>query len=94
VVAWLSTRSGFIRRAVTSQPVLLVSDGQTITAAVQASRLTESQVMQATRSSGFGDISLVAALVLEPNGTLSVIGYDKRGSGSAIPAPNSAAPLQ
>ncbi|HEV7949914.1 MAG TPA: YetF domain-containing protein [Glaciihabitans sp.] len=94
VVAWLSTRSGFIRRAVTSQPVLLVSDGQMIAAAVQASRLTESQVMQAARSSGFGDLSLVAALVLEPNGTLSVIGYDKRGSGSAIPAPNSAASLQ
>lgn len=42
-------------------------------------RLTHSEVMQAIRSGGFGSISLVAAVVLEPNGTLSVIGRDSEG---------------
>jgi uncharacterized membrane protein YcaP (DUF421 family) len=38
-----------------------------------------------SRSGGYGDVVLVAAVVLEPNGTLSVIGQNSRGEGSALP---------
>lgn len=85
LVAWLSVNWRGLRRAVTSQSVVLVSNGIIDTNAVRASRLTESQVMQAVRSGGYGDVSLVGAVVLEPNGTLSVIGKDSLGSGSALP---------
>jgi uncharacterized membrane protein YcaP (DUF421 family) len=85
LVAWLSTKSGAVRRAVTAQPVLLVSDGVISHDAIRRNRITESQLMQAIRSGGYGDVALVAAVVLEPNGTLSVIGQDSRGEGSALP---------
>nr|WP_259062386.1 hypothetical protein [Microbacterium sp. AK031] len=42
------------------------------------------EMMQAVRSGGFGDVALVGALVLEPNGTLSVIGKDSVGTGAAL----------
>jgi uncharacterized membrane protein YcaP (DUF421 family) len=85
LVAWLSTRWGAVRRAVTSRPALLVAGGALDSAAIRRNRITESQVLQAIRSGGFGDVALVAAVVLEPNGTLSVIGRESRGDGSALP---------
>jgi uncharacterized membrane protein YcaP (DUF421 family) len=85
-VAWLSTKAGFFRRAVTARPSVIVSDGTVRETALRANRLTTSQVMQAIRSGGYGDVSLVGAVVLEPNGTLSVIGRESLGSGSALPS--------
>lgn len=40
---------------------------------------------QAVRGGGYGDLSLVGAVVMEPNGNLSVIGKDSLGEGSALP---------
>ncbi|NQX37189.1 DUF421 domain-containing protein [Herbiconiux sp. VKM Ac-2851] len=85
LVAWVSTKWGLFRRAVTARPAVIVSDGTMLEDAVRAARLTTSQVMQAIRSGGYGDISLVAAVVLEPNGTLSVIGRESLGDGTALP---------
>ncbi|MFD1714383.1 DUF421 domain-containing protein [Amnibacterium flavum] len=85
LVAWLSTKWGAVRGAITSKPAVLVSEGRVLEHAIRENRVTESQVMQAVRSGGFGDVSLVAAVVLEPNGTLSVIGKSSRGDGSALP---------
>ena len=85
LVAWAAVRWRALRKAVTSQPVVLVSDGVIDADAVRRSRLTESQVTQAVRSAGFGDVALVGAVVLEPNGTVSVIGKDSLGKGSALP---------
>ncbi|WP_344796188.1 DUF421 domain-containing protein [Frondihabitans peucedani] len=85
LVAWLSTRFPVVRRAVTSRPVTLVKDGVAREEATRSSRITSSQIDQAIRSGGYGDIALVAAVVLEPNGTLSVIGRDSAGDRSSLP---------
>lgn len=85
LVAWASARWRVFRRAVTSRPVFVVTAGVLHADALRKNRLTESQVMQAIRSGGYGDVALVAAVVLEPNGMLSVIGEDAVGSGSALP---------
>jgi uncharacterized membrane protein YcaP (DUF421 family) len=90
LVAWFSTRWPLFRRAVTSRPVLLVREGALDPAQIRANRLTESQVMQAVRSGGYGDLALVGAVVLEPNGTLSVVGRDTLGTGSALPGGDAA----
>ena len=91
LVAWLSTRWGAFRRTVTSRPVIIASAGAIDVDAMRANRLTESQLMQAIRSGGFGDMSGVGAVVLEPNGMLSVIGKDSLGDGSALPIDGDAA---
>lgn len=85
LVAWASTRWRGFRRAVTSEPVVLLSGGVLHPDAIRANRLTESQVMQAIRNGGYGDVSLVGAVVLEPNGTVSVIGKESVGAGTALP---------
>jgi len=62
----------------------VLRDGQLLHDALRASRLAESEVRQAVRSSGSGDLSQVGAVVLESDGTLSVITDGQMGDGSAL----------
>lgn len=72
------------RSAVTAGPVALVVSGVLQHAQLGRNRLSESEVLQAVRGSGPGDISSVAAVVLETNGTISVIAKSNLGNGSAL----------
>lgn len=70
--------------AVRAEPVLLVRDGVLLEGAVRRARLTPQEVRQAVRSGGFGGLDAVAAVCLESDGTLSVIGRSSCGDGSAL----------
>lgn len=84
VIAWVTTRRTAIRHVVTARPALLLRDGQLLPAAMTRERITAESVRQAVRSSGAGGLELVAAVVLETNGKVSVITRDQLGSGSAL----------
>lgn len=51
---------------------------------LRTTRPSESMVLQAVRSTGSGDVADVAAVLLETNGTISVIPNNKLGTGSAL----------
>lgn len=84
LVALVSTRRPGARRFFTSEPALLLADGRIRDDALRRNRLTESEIRQAVRMQGTGDLSRVRAVVLETNGTLSVITADAYGDGSAL----------
>lgn len=84
VVAWISATWPGARSVITAKPVALVLDGQLQEDELRRNRLTESEVLQAVRGSGSGDLSSVAAVVLETNGKLSVIPSSTLGNGSAL----------
>lgn len=74
-VTFLSVRWRPFAKTVRSEPALLVRDGALCEAAMRRERVTEDEVMSAVRSSGGGrDLSAVEAVVLESDGTISVIG--------------------
>lgn len=83
-VTTASVRWSPARRAIRSEPVLVVSDGEVLHAAVSNARLTVNEVHQAVRSNGVGDFESVAAVVLETDGTLSVITRQQCRTGSAL----------
>ena len=85
VVAWLSVRVGWLRRAITSEPTLLLRDGEPLPETMAAQRIALPALHQCVRSAGFGDLAQVGAVVLETNGTISVIGAGSVGSGSVLP---------
>lgn len=85
VVAVLSVRAPWFRRAVTSTQSILVRDGQVDEAALLRERISASSLRQAVRQQGLGGLDLVALAVLETNGKISVISRQQRGSGSALP---------
>lgn len=73
VVSRLSIAWPFFRRVVRSEPRLLLEDGVYRQHAMTAERVTQSEVDAAIRSAGVGRLEDVGAVVLETDGSLSVI---------------------
>lgn len=83
-VSWTTVHLPGGRGAVTAAATLVLRDGQPLEDVMREQRLTDSELRQAVRSSGAGDLEKVAAIVLETDGTLSVITREQLGSGSAL----------
>lgn len=83
VVAATTSRLGG-RSVVTAQPTLLVDGGQLLGDHLREQRVTQGEVRQAVRAAGIGDLALVAAAVLESDGSISVVPESTRGDGSAL----------
>ncbi|MBA2770802.1 MAG: DUF421 domain-containing protein [Pseudomonadota bacterium] len=94
----LSLWSKFVRDIVRSRPTLLVEDGELFQEALHYERVTLDEIAEAIRKDGHGRLDQVAALVLETDGSFSVIEksgevldllYDVRriGERSAHPGP-------
>jgi len=73
VITWLSVRSPRIRDMVKGEPTLIVHQGQFLDGALRAQRMTRDEVMEALRGNGVSDAAQVAAVVLETDGSISVI---------------------
>ena len=84
LVAIVSSRWPVTRVAITSRPTLLLFEGRVRSDALRRHRLTVSELRQALRMQGVGDVAQVKAVVLETNGTMSIITEGKYGDGSAL----------
>ncbi|GGO71412.1 DUF421 domain-containing protein [Nocardioides deserti] len=84
LVAFVTAHVGAARSWVTAQPTALLVDGEPLPDAMRRTRTNLAEVRQAIRSSGLGDLGRVAAVVLETDGTLSVIPRDSAGDRSAL----------
>jgi uncharacterized membrane protein YcaP (DUF421 family) len=73
LVSWLYRRVPALRSVVTARPVALVVDGHVRPAAMERERITPAEVRATLRQAGLTDLGDVAAVVLETDGTLSVI---------------------
>lgn len=72
VISWLSIRVASIRRLTRSEPAFLYRNGA-FTPAVREERVTESEIFAAVRGSGCASMSEVLAVILEADGSVSVI---------------------
>ena len=73
VVAWLSVRSDRFSDLVRSEPTLLLRDGQFLDKALRDQRIRRDEVVAALRASGVAGPEGAAAVILETDGSLSVI---------------------
>ena len=73
VVTWSSVRLRWVRRLVTGEPQMLLRKGVFLHSALRRSRVTEGEVRAAVRSAGVLDLESVEAVVLETDGSFSVI---------------------
>ncbi|MFP5225064.1 MAG: DUF421 domain-containing protein [Actinomycetota bacterium] len=83
-VTWGSTRMGWMRRAITGEPCLLVYMGRFLPDALRKARLTKDEVRAAIRAAGSGSLREVEAVVLETDGAISVIAANGESDGSAL----------
>lgn len=84
LVAFFSSRFRRLRDGLTAAPTLLVRDGEVLHPALKRQRVSESEVMQCVRGTGAADLAGIAAVVLETDGTLSVISRPNLGDGWAL----------
>lgn len=78
-VAWASVRSSRVSGLVKSEPRMLLYRGEMLRAALRAERVTEDEVRSAIRSANIADVVQVEAVVLETDGTFSVV--ERTGAG-------------
>jgi uncharacterized membrane protein YcaP (DUF421 family) len=69
----LSVKSRAFSSLIKSQPALLYYNGEFLTQNMKKERVLEIEIRQAARSSGKDDMSEVMAVVLETDGSISVI---------------------
>ncbi len=84
VVAWSSTRFSIVRRVANSSPSALLIDGAMQEQTLLSERITRQEVLAAIRSGGYGDVAAIAAVILETDGSLSVIPSSKVGDRTAL----------
>lgn len=84
VVAWTTARWPASRKAVTASPTLLLWHGEVREDALREHRVSQGELRQAVRSGSSGDLSQVGAVVLESDGTLSVVPASSLGDASAL----------
>lgn len=77
LLAWISSRSGKLAKRfqdlVKSEPALLLYRGRFLESALRQERVAQVEVLAALRNEGIADIQEAEAVVLETDGTFSVI---------------------
>ena len=81
LVTALSVRSRAFARAVRSEPSLLLRNGEPVPGALHKARVTREELETVLRSAGQPDPATVAAVILESDGSFSVIPGDGSGTG-------------
>jgi uncharacterized membrane protein YcaP (DUF421 family) len=84
IVVWLVVHFPWLLRAVNPPPVLLLLHGQLQAEPMRCNRITRADVCKALRSHGVAAIEDAAVVILEPDGTFSVIASMKPGHTSAL----------
>ncbi len=73
LIAWLSLHSAVFKELIKSKPQILYYKGEYYQKAMKKERILAQEIEQAVRSNGSVSMSQVLAVVLETDGTLSII---------------------
>ncbi|PTM89509.1 uncharacterized protein DUF421 [Dietzia psychralcaliphila] len=84
VFAAARAKSRRVRALLDNPPVLLYYQGRIQDRALRSHRLLEEDVHTAARQSGKGSLEQVAAVILQQDGSLGVIGRDDLGDASSL----------
>ena len=78
-ITWMVVRFGWFDHLVTARPTLLVYRGRYRHEAMRRERVPESEIVAAVRGRGISSMEDVGAVVLETDGSFSVLGmFDSR----------------
>lgn len=84
IITWTSVRFRWVRRLVTGEPLMLFYQGEFLLTSLRQARVTQDEVRSAIRSSGCEDMLEVGAVVLETDGSLSVVKRSSESSHSSL----------
>lgn len=84
VITWISVRSSIIQKLIKSEPALLLFRGEMKRDRMKKERIAEGEILAALRASGVSAIEDADAVILETDGSFSVITNFNDSSGSAL----------
>jgi len=84
IIAWLSVRSQAVSRLVKAEPRLLAYQGHLLDGAMRAERIVEAEVMAAVRQQGLASLDAVEAVVLETDGSFTVVNRTDQAEPGAL----------
>jgi uncharacterized membrane protein YcaP (DUF421 family) len=73
IITWLSVRSDTVSRLVKAEPRLVFHRGEFLQSAMKTERVNKGEIFQAIRSQGLSGLEEVEAVVLETDGSFSVL---------------------
>lgn len=72
-ITWAAVRFPRVQALLKSEPTLLVHDGLYLEAAMRRQRVTREEIAASLRQHGHDDIARIACVVLESDGSLSIV---------------------
>jgi len=84
VITFLALRFNWLRKIVNSKPCLLLEKGEFLTEKMRVERVTESEIRMAIRAKGVAAVEEIEAVVLETDGSLSVIKKSSNDSRTSL----------
>ncbi|EWG99843.1 DUF421 domain-containing protein [Halomonas sp. BC04] len=84
LVTWASVRMRWVRRVVTGEPALLFYRGDYLPTALKRARVTKEEIRAAVRASGKVALGEVEAVVLETDGSFSVVAQNTASGESSL----------
>lgn len=88
VVTWTSVRVRWVRRLATGEPLMLLYRGEFLPRALRKARVTEDEARSAVRSAGCGSLAAVRAVILETDGSFSVVMVGENDNESSLAGVN------
>ena len=73
IIAWLSVRSQFVSKMIKSSPELLFYEGEYLRDVMKTQRILEVEILQAARTNNVESMNQVKAVVMETDGSISII---------------------
>ena len=84
VITWISVRSSVIQKLIKSEPSLLLYRGEMQHDVMKKQRIAEGEILAALRNSGVSAIEDADAVILETDGSFSVLQNIDSSSASAL----------
>ncbi len=84
VVTFFSVRSERFQRLIKSEPTLLFHRGAFLPEALRRERVTREEILSAVRQDGGAELDGIVAVVLETDGSLSVVSGPRDGSATTL----------
>lgn len=84
ILTWVSVRSSWVQKLVKAEPTLLLHQGQLKHDVLKRERIAEGEVLAALRAGGVGAIEDADAVVLETDGSFSIIKDLSNSTASAL----------
>ncbi len=84
LVAWLGMRGRFLHKLLKGKPILLLCRGELLRDSIRKEGMTEAGILFAARTRGYSDLEKIEAIILETDGSLSVIERADQATLSAL----------